>query len=172
MRCDRFRWGKPPLNGSIRSPTTIIAARTRQGRGGAVMVEPKFKIGQSVYLRLKVSRSKEPSGKPYLVIRHLPTSSGKIRYRLRSVDNDERVASERELRPSPNSAGGRRTHGRFKVGQMVFYHPRATVIAAPISRPYQIAARLPSPDGEPQYRIRSPYEEHERAASESELRAV
>ena len=61
---------------------------------------------------------------------------------------------------------------RFKVGQMVFYHPRATVIAAPISRPYQIAARLPSPDGEPQYRIRSPYEEHERAASESELRAV
>jgi len=79
------------------------------------MVEPKFKIGEAVYLRLKVSRLKEPPRRSYLVIKHLPTSSGKIRYRLRSVDNDERVASERELRPSSNSAGGRRTHGRASV---------------------------------------------------------
>ena len=62
------------------------------------MAEPKFKIGQAVYLRLKISRLKEPAGKPYLVIKHLPTLSGQIRYRLRSADNDERVASEGELR--------------------------------------------------------------------------
>src|SRR5215472_4886861 len=63
------------------------------------MTEPKFKIGESVYLRLRVSRSKEPSGISYLVIQQLPTSRGEIRYRLRSTDNQERIASERELRP-------------------------------------------------------------------------
>jgi hypothetical protein len=61
---------------------------------------------------------------------------------------------------------------KFKIGQMVFYHPRASVVAAAINRPYEIAARLPSPDGEPQYRIRSAYEEHERVAGESELRSA
>ena len=77
-----------------------------------VMVEPKFKIGQSVYLRLKVSKLREPSGKAYLVIQQLPASSGKIRYRLRSVDDDERIVSERELRTTSKFAGRRREHGR------------------------------------------------------------
>ena len=75
-----------------------------------VMVEPKFKIGQSVYLRLKVSKLREPSGKAYLVIQQLPAPSGKIRYRLRSAD-DERVVSELELRPASKFAGRRREHG-------------------------------------------------------------
>ena len=61
---------------------------------------------------------------------------------------------------------------KFKLGQMVYYHPKGRVIDAPTRSPYQITARLPPMDGEPQYRIRTPYEEHERAASESELRAV
>ena len=45
-------------------------------------------------------------------------------------------------------------------------------VDAPTNRPFQITVRLSSPDGEPQYRIRSIYEEHERTAGESELRPV
>ena len=60
----------------------------------------------------------------------------------------------------------------FKIGQMVFFHPKVPGVDAPTNRPFQITVRLPSPDGEPQYRIRSAYEEHERAAGESELRPV
>jgi hypothetical protein len=69
------------------------------------MVETKFKIGQSVYLRLKMSRLREPSGKAYLVVQQLPASSGQIRYRLRSADNKERIAFERELRVASAFAG-------------------------------------------------------------------
>ena len=61
---------------------------------------------------------------------------------------------------------------KFKIGQMVYFHPRSRGIDAPANRPYQITQRLPPTDGEYQYRIRSPYEDHERAASESELRAA
>jgi hypothetical protein len=60
-------------------------------------------------------------------------------------------------------------HG-FKIGQMVFFHPRSREVDAPTNRPFQITQRLPVADGEPQYRIRSSYVEHEFAASESELR--
>jgi hypothetical protein len=59
---------------------------------------------------------------------------------------------------------------RFKIGQMVFFHPRSREVDAPRNRPFQITQRLPVTDGEPQYRIRSSYVEHEFAASESELR--
>jgi hypothetical protein len=61
---------------------------------------------------------------------------------------------------------------RFKIGQMVFFYPRSRGADVPRSRPFQITARLPAIDGENQYRIRSPFEEQERAASESELRVV
>jgi hypothetical protein len=63
---------------------------------------------------------------------------------------------------------------KFKIGQMVFYHPRRGIVPidAPTRSPYQITARLPQIDGEFQYRIKSIHEEHERAASESELRPV
>jgi hypothetical protein len=61
---------------------------------------------------------------------------------------------------------------KFKIGQMVFFYPRSRGADVPRSRPFQITARLPPMDGEYQYRIRSPFEEHERAAGESELRFV
>ena len=61
-----------------------------------------------------------------------------------------------------------------KFGQMVFYHPRRGIVPveAPTGSPYQITARLPSIGGEFQYRIRSANEQHERAASERELRSA
>jgi hypothetical protein len=63
-------------------------------------------------------------------------------------------------------------HHKFKIGQMVFFYPRSRGADVPRSRPFQITARLPAMEGEYQYRIRSPFEEHERAAAESELRVV
>jgi len=60
---------------------------------------------------------------------------------------------------------------KFKIGQMVFYLP-GRYLGASSSWPYQIMHRLPPSAGEYQYRIKSAYEEHERVASESELRAV
>jgi hypothetical protein len=61
---------------------------------------------------------------------------------------------------------------KFKIGQMVYFHPRTRGSDAPANRQYQITQRLLSTGGEYQYRIRSPYEEQERAASENELRAA
>jgi hypothetical protein len=62
---------------------------------------------------------------------------------------------------------------KFKIGQMVYYHRKGSIIGltAPTS-PFQITARLPPTGGEFQYRIKNANEEHERGASESELRAV
>ena len=61
---------------------------------------------------------------------------------------------------------------KFKIGQMVFFHPRSRGIDAPRHSPYQITARLPPMDGEFQYRIKNTQEDHERTASERELRPV
>jgi hypothetical protein len=61
---------------------------------------------------------------------------------------------------------------KFKIGQMVLFHPHSRGIDAPRHLPYEITARLPPTDGEFQYRIKSIHEEHERVASESELRTV
>ena len=49
---------------------------------------------------------------------------------------------------------------KFKIGQMVFFHPKSRLIDAPTKSPYQITARLPPTDGEFQYRIKSIHEEH------------
>jgi len=62
------------------------------------------------------------------------------------------------------------TDHRFKIGQMVFFHPRWRRVDAHRKTPYQITARLPPTEGELQYRIRSAFEGDERAASERELR--
>jgi len=59
---------------------------------------------------------------------------------------------------------------KFKIGQMVFFHPRSRMADVPRSQPFQITQRLPTTDGEPQYRISSAFVEHEFAAGESELR--
>ena len=71
------------------------------------MAEHKFKIGQSVYFRLKVFKQGEPADGSYLVIQQLLRADGRLQYRLRSADNQERIASERELRIASKFAGRR-----------------------------------------------------------------
>ncbi len=57
---------------------------------------------------------------------------------------------------------------KFKVGQLVRYAPsRSVSIAA--SREYKIVQQLPSSEGDNQYRIKSPTENFERMARESDL---
>jgi hypothetical protein len=56
---------------------------------------------------------------------------------------------------------------KFKIGETVYFHPSAAT-SAPRGA-YQIVRRLPAADGEPQYVIRSTYEDHQRVAKESEL---
>jgi len=60
---------------------------------------------------------------------------------------------------------------RFKLGLMVFFHPRLRE-GDPTGQPFQITERLPPMDDEPQYQIRSPLYGHEFAAGEKELRPV
>jgi hypothetical protein len=71
------------------------------------MADHKFKIGQSVFFSLRVSKRDEPGGIAYLVVQQLPRVDGKLQYRLRSADNRERIASERELRPVSRFSGRR-----------------------------------------------------------------
>jgi len=61
---------------------------------------------------------------------------------------------------------------KFKIGEMVLFRPSARGVDAPWGRPFQITQRLPVTGGQFQYRIRNEFENHERAASESELRPV
>jgi len=61
---------------------------------------------------------------------------------------------------------------KFKIRQMVFFHPRSRNVDVPRGRPFQVTQRLPAMDGEPQYRIRGTHVAHEVAAGESELRPV
>ena len=59
---------------------------------------------------------------------------------------------------------------KFYIGQAVEYRPpRGT--SAPRGA-YVVTAKLPERDGQFEYRIRSAFEEHERIAHESELRAL
>ncbi len=59
---------------------------------------------------------------------------------------------------------------KFHLGQAVeYYVPRG--IDAPRGA-YIVTAKLPERDGQFEYRIRSPNEQHERMARESELQAV
>jgi hypothetical protein len=59
---------------------------------------------------------------------------------------------------------------KFDLGQAVEYHPpRGT--SAPRGADV-VTAKLPERDGQFEYRIRSAFEEHERIAHESELRAL
>ena len=62
------------------------------------------------------------------------------------------------------------TEHKFKIGQMVHFQPKSRLTDAPTRTSYQITARLPPMDGEFQYRIRSGEDQHERIASEGELR--
>jgi hypothetical protein len=55
----------------------------------------------------------------------------------------------------------------FKIGQMVDYRGPSRYTSA--AGHYQITRRLPSDEGQYQYRIKSPAETHERVVKESEL---
>jgi hypothetical protein len=58
---------------------------------------------------------------------------------------------------------------KFYLGQAVEYHP-PNGTSAPRGA-HVVTAKLPERDGQFEYRIRSAFEEHERMARESELRA-
>jgi hypothetical protein len=59
---------------------------------------------------------------------------------------------------------------KFYLGQMVAYHPNKGTWAA--RGAYVVTAKLPERDGEFQYHIRHPGEQHERTAREGELSAI
>jgi hypothetical protein len=58
---------------------------------------------------------------------------------------------------------------KFSVGQLVRY---ARGFRSAAGGDYEVCRQLPDSRGELQYRIRSPYETHERVAGESELSSV
>jgi hypothetical protein len=67
------------------------------------------------------------------------------------------------------------TEHKFKIGQLVYFHPKGTVQPQldVVPGPYQITKRLPAAgDGEFQYEIRNTLEEYDRVARESELTRV
>jgi hypothetical protein len=55
---------------------------------------------------------------------------------------------------------------KYDVGQLVRFNRRSRSAA---DGDYEVCRQLPDSAGELQYRIRSPYETHERVARESEL---
>jgi hypothetical protein len=63
------------------------------------MAGHKFKIGQTVYLRLKKVKVPVNSALvPYQIVRRLPAVKGQLQYAIKSsYDNHERVARESEL---------------------------------------------------------------------------
>jgi len=62
------------------------------------------------------------------------------------------------------------TEHKFKIGQIVYYHPDKSGphVYAP-SGLFQVTRRLPAKDAEFQYWIKSTFEDHDRVAKESEL---
>ena len=62
------------------------------------------------------------------------------------------------------------TEHKFKIGQLVYFHPKGVGRLDAVPGPYQITRRLPvAEDGELQYETRSGFEDHGRVARESEL---
>jgi len=63
------------------------------------VAEHKFKIGQVVYFRPKISSAPLfASSGPYQITRRLPAAEGEFQYVIRSTNEDhERVAKESEL---------------------------------------------------------------------------
>ena len=59
---------------------------------------------------------------------------------------------------------------RFKIGQLVYYHPKKAAWSRHKGLPWPYLRLLPATeDGEFQYEIKSTLEEHDRVARESEL---
>jgi hypothetical protein len=66
------------------------------------------------------------------------------------------------------------TEHKFKIGQLVYFHPRkgpGLPLFAP-EGPYKVLKRLPAAAGEFQYVIRSANASHDCVARESELRGT
>jgi hypothetical protein len=62
------------------------------------------------------------------------------------------------------------TEHKFKIGQLVYFHPKVRPQLDVVPGPYLITRRLPATqDGECQYEIRNTLEEYNRVARESEL---
>jgi len=62
------------------------------------------------------------------------------------------------------------TEHKFKIGQLVHFHPKVRPQLDAVPGPYQITKRLPAAeDGEFQYEIRSDLEGYTRVAGENEL---
>ena len=62
------------------------------------------------------------------------------------------------------------TEHKFKIGQLVYFHPKVRSQLDAVPGPYKITRRLPAAeDGEFRYEIRNTLEEYNRVARESEL---
>ena len=62
------------------------------------------------------------------------------------------------------------TEHKFKIGQLVYFHPKVRPQLDVVPGPYLITRRLPAAeDCEFQYEIRNTLEEYNRVARESEL---
>ena len=61
---------------------------------------------------------------------------------------------------------------KFRVGRLVEFRPQERSPLSVAGGACEILKQLPERDGELQYRIKSPAEEHELIAFESELRAM
>jgi hypothetical protein len=86
-----------------------------------------------------------------------PVASSKTHFADRSYEGVKRLDS------------GVSEH-KFKIGQLVYFHPEGVGRVDAVPGPYQITRRLPAAeDGEFQYEIRSRFEDHGRVARESEL---
>ena len=76
-------------------------------------------------------------------------------------------------RPTRNRLRREMSEHKFKIGQAVFFRPRASRrIDTPLNRPYQVTQRLPDAPGAPQYQIRCTLTGKEFAAGDSELRVI
>ena len=58
---------------------------------------------------------------------------------------------------------------KYKIGQFVYFHPSKRLASSAPSEVFQIIKRSLAKDGEPEYAVRSPEEEQERLARETEL---
>jgi hypothetical protein len=64
------------------------------------------------------------------------------------------------------------TEHKFKIGQLVYFHPRKGPGLPLPEGPYKVLKRLPAAAGEFQYVIRSANASHDCVARESELRGA
>ena len=95
-----------------------------------------------------------------------------VYYLARMLATDRSLTLGRAFGGAPDMqiARCRVTEHKFKIGQLVYFHPKVRPQLDVVPGPYQITKRLPAAeDGECQYEIRNTLEEYDRVARESEL---